>query len=176
VSPPRRTRCWTSYEAGRPWRPRARWWKIQPTDHVDARQDAPAKPRPPSQAPLRYSTGVSRAPQAPTASGWPLQPGPRYSHQGSQDQPEKRGLSTPRSPGWRREKHGEVGPVHDPGGADHPRAKNQNHRFAAPRRTPTPTGSRQRRAVLGPDQKASPEGPPCKTPGSSTSRRQGDPG
>jgi len=122
-----------------------------------------------AEVPYRSESGTGGA----RVSGWPSQPGPRYSPRGSQDQPERKELSSPRSQGSRREKHGEMGPADDPGGADHPRAKRQNHRFAAPRRTPTPTGSRQTPAVLGPDPGAPPDGAPCTTPGSSTPRRQG---
>jgi len=53
--------------------------------------------------------GASRAPRGPTEICWTSQPGPHYSPRGSQDQPEKMGLSAPSSPGWLREKNGEAG-------------------------------------------------------------------
>ena len=43
--------------------------KIQPTPHGGVRQEAPARPHPPTPALPRYRTGVSLAPGGPTASG-----------------------------------------------------------------------------------------------------------
>jgi len=138
------------------------------------RRSSQASPCDPSAAEVfdRSESG----PGGRTARGWPSQPGPQYSPRESQGPSETKEPSSPRSPGWREGKHGEAAPVDDPGGADHPRAMSQNRRFAAPRRTPTPTGPRQTRGELKRGPEAPPPGPPRKTPGSSTPRRRGGPG